>query len=588
MKKYVTLLLVCVLAVTMVLSLGTGANRVQAEDTKDTLVNDTASNVITQGVYWQYFNSCLTTNLSGGLAYTFRGTYIAVLGTKDQACTFQVYIDDVLKATVDTTSNPAGESVFYEKDDLSDGIHRIEIRTEGGPYLFIKGFRTAASSQEVTFIDSASSDVVKTGTWGEETTNALGNLVSEGYAYGGSQLWSATSGAEMEFYFEGTYLSMYGQKSPEGGKVLLYIDDELIEEVDYHSADLSRQQLIFEQKNLSNTVHKVNIIVLEENKYTYVDTFITDGKKSTKEEWLALNPSADTHKMVLMDQTGSQVTTNGDFWTYSEGCLASDAENATLNFLFSGTDIAVIGKKSVAAVFEVSIDGVLVDTVDTASLPNGERIFYQDKDLTDGNHRIEIKRISGGYLLIKGFEVLKTSNEFAFIESDNTEVKMTGNWNKEETAAIGTAVSLGYARGGNQYWTLDNTATMELAFEGTYFSILGQKSREGGKAVLYLDGELVQELDFASTNENRQQIIFEKKDLDAGTHVIKIVPLENKYVYLDVFITDGQGAEVPTPTTPPTEGTNPPTGDNSSIFMLIVGMTICLSLIVCKKKSLAK
>lgn len=81
--------------------------------------------------------------------------------------------------------------------------------------------------------------------------------------------------------------------------------------------------------------------------------------------------------------------------------------------------------------------------------------------------------------------------------------------------------------------TNESDASVSLTFEGSTVRWYGQTDTNFGSARVYLDDELVETL---SVNDQAkvQQLLFEKSDLNAGVHTIRIV-CETPVIDIDYF-----------------------------------------------------
>lgn len=232
------------------------------------------------------------------LSFSFSGTYIKWTGQKTHGGgDVDVYIDQVKVDTVSyktDISNESRQQVIYEKNDLSNEEHLLEIKVVGNGYTYVDVFYVDAASPDIPFsdpllkgpnglklkyVDSEDDELIEneiflSGAWMSDISDQC---------YAGSQFW--VNGAEnaIEYNFIGTYIKIIGQKSCEGGDLDIYIDGEHLETVSYKSTNESRKQVIYENSSLSEGAHYVEVIALGTG-YVYVDAFIVEANPKVPEQ----------------------------------------------------------------------------------------------------------------------------------------------------------------------------------------------------------------------------------------------------------------------------------------------------------------
>lgn len=119
----------------------------------------------------------------------------------------------------------------------------------------------------------------------------------------------------------------------------------------------------------------------------------------------------------------------------------------------------------------------------------------------------------------KKITVTDTYDSSAFVTVNNT----------DRSIKYGAGSKAG--SGGDTYINYDETHVGEYAeftFEGSAVRLIGATNVDLGKAKIYLDGAEVAEIDCYSNELYTRHVLFEKLDLDYGTHSIKIVPTREK------------------------------------------------------------
>lgn len=136
------------------------------------------------------------------------------------------------------------------------------------------------------------------------------------------------------------------------------------------------------------------------------------------------------------------------------------------------------------------------------------------------------------------------------IDTKNPSIVYKGTWSFSETATGNV--------NNDQYSSNATSNYAELRFTGTKVYMYTSLSANRGKADIYIDGVLAQQVDLYSKTDLFQQLVFSKSDLTPGTHTIRVVVSQTKnsassdyYVIIDAFAVE---AALPAPT-PPTGGT---------------------------------
>ncbi len=139
--------------------------------------------------------------------------------------------------------------------------------------------------------------------------------------------------------------------------------------------------------------------------------------------------------------------------------------------------------------------------------------------LNAGKVKITCMTKDGSIVATKEITVKDAYDSSAFIVVNNT----------DSSIKYGAGSKAG--AGGDSYIKFDETLVGEYAeftFEGSGIRIIGATNIDLGMAKIYLDGKEVAVIDCYSSQLYTRQAIFEKLDLDYGTHSVKIVPTSTK------------------------------------------------------------
>lgn len=117
---------------------------------------------------------------------------------------------------------------------------------------------------QATIVDDRDNALVYTGTWHDDSNAAF---------HAGTARYTDEENASVEFTFSGNAVRWYGQKDTNFGTANVYIDDELMGEVDANGS-VAVGQLLFEQTGLFDGEHTIRIIrisgVIDLDYFSYV------------------------------------------------------------------------------------------------------------------------------------------------------------------------------------------------------------------------------------------------------------------------------------------------------------------------------
>lgn len=147
---------------------------------------------------------------------------------------------------------------------------------------------------------------------------------------------------------------------------------------------------------------------MSEGKHTlYIKSEETTDGASCKIKFIRLTDKADERKKSeLIANTDANITYTGSWSEGENGYKVSDASDASAELKFSGTAVdinGVIGKDCGYA--DVYIDGVFDKTLKLYNKNTLKRCVYTKANLSDGEHTVMIKKITGEKLYLDGFKV---------------------------------------------------------------------------------------------------------------------------------------------------------------------------------------
>lgn len=131
---------------------------------------------------------------------------------------------------------------------------------------------------------------------------------------------------------------------------------------------------------------------------------------------------------------------------------------------------------------------------------------------------LELKVIGGygGYgtaAEINVYEYVDEVVEYTIVDDRDSTVTYSGTWNDDSNSSF---------HNGTARYTNESGASVSFTFNGTAIQWYGQHDTNFGTANVYIDGDLVSEVNANGTMAS-DQLLFEKTDLTAGQHTIQIV-----------------------------------------------------------------
>lgn len=227
-------------------------------DADFTSVDDRDQQVVYDGAWHDdnsdtfYNGSARYTNQVGAsVEFSFRGTGIRWYGQKDSNFgTADVYIDNQFTSTVSAYGSMESGVVLYENLNLDENMHTIKIVCKSDT-IDVDRFAYIKADDETSFtkVDSMSNQLAYGGTWNEDYNSSFDE---------GTAKYTEEVGAYVELTFEGTEIVWCGQRDTNFGTARVYIDNELVEEVDV-TGEMAAQEILFHKSGLVNGSHVIRI-----------------------------------------------------------------------------------------------------------------------------------------------------------------------------------------------------------------------------------------------------------------------------------------------------------------------------------------
>lgn len=360
--------------------------------------------------------------------------------------------------------------------------------------------------------------------------------VTNSHASGGSYHSVNASGGTMQFVFNGTGLRLTGLKNPSQGYAKISVDG-ISTSVNLNSSANEFNSTLFEKTGLTPGRHVLKIEWTGKSGSTAsttarsinIDTITVLGGSSTY-------TVEDSHTTARKVGTWSTAKSN----SYSGGtAVYSSNAGSTLELPFTGNSVKIVAVKAAnRGLFDVYIDGKFDKTVNTyASRTQYKSVVYEKTGLPSGAHKIKI--------VVKGQKASASSGTAVYLDafSISTLKQTIVQENKLTLGGSWSAIANSRHSGGKTLYASATGRTAQLTFTGRSVKLLGYKGAAGGLADVYIDGKLVKTISSYSSTPIFKAVLFEKNDLSAGNHIIKVVVKGIKpagssgsFVYLDAIM----------------------------------------------------
>ncbi len=338
-----------------------------------------------------------STEKDASAGISFVGTEITVQADKtQQSGMFEVYLDGNLAAIIDGAGNVNG-SIVYTSDGLANSYHTLKIVNRGeigggsGSKLTLTKYAVAVRDTDMPESEASNSEIIfdtdkriiYKGQWENRTSSA---------AYGGTVTRSTTKDASAELSFNGHGIKLYLGRGTACGILEVYIDGVLADTIDGYSLIGMQKSLVYENLSLSEGKHTIQVI----NTGTKSD--VSGGYNLNIDAFEVLSSEAVAVSDKLILNSDSKIAYTGSWHdvvfenAYGGTVTRSTAKSTSAQLTFDGHGIRLyIGKGPVCGMFEVYLDGKLVETVDGYQKDSAQKIIaYENLNLDAGIHTIKV------------------------------------------------------------------------------------------------------------------------------------------------------------------------------------------------------
>lgn len=310
-------------------------------------------------LYWTYSTTDTTSsgssqhvsNVSGKwVQVTFTGSHISLYGKRGPtAGQMSVIVDGVPSSDIVDFYWPVNQwrTELYRITGLNPTqTHTVRFTVmptanafSTNKYVYIDYFEqlpiAPPALPKVTVIDNSAATHV--GTWTQETTDTK-------YSYGQTRSISSTQNSYMEFTFTGTGVRLYGQRASNRGLMTVTIDGLNPVQINTYTpstalAYIDHRTKLFEKTGLPYGTHTLRANV-DSNDGKLITLDWAEGLIETTP--VSVDTNGSTPSLVY---TGSW-THSADAAYYNGTKSVASANNASVEFTFTGTGVKLFGKKA--------------------------------------------------------------------------------------------------------------------------------------------------------------------------------------------------------------------------------------------------
>jgi hypothetical protein len=522
-----------------------------------TRVEETDSGVVYSGTWGnssvkQASNESIKYSGQGGAStsLTFTGHGIRVIAlTNPYYGLVDVYINDQLVGEINLySSSTQYQQVVFEKLDLPSGTHTIKLvnkRKLGHPdaisfninidafdVLYDKLNDEEASNpvnSSITRVEEADSRIVSSGSWGNSNINQASKKAIK---------YSGQGGASTSLTFNGHGIRAIALKNPYYGLVDVYINDQLVGEINLYSSSTQYQQVVFEKLDLPFGTHTIKLV--NKRKLGHPDALsynINLDAFDIIHDDAVVGDTPVSSIITRAEETDSRVVLSGT-WGNSNANQASQGSiiysgqgGASASFTFTGHGIRVIALTNpYYGLVDVYINDQLIGEINLYSATTQyQQVVFEKLDLPSGTHTIKLvnKRKLGHpdalsfNINIDAFDIFHDEQEDVPVnsiitrtEETNSGILFSGTWGNSNVNQASEGAITYSGQGG---------ASAEFTFTGHGIRVLALTNPYYGLVDVYINDQLIGEINLYSSSTQYQQAVFEKLDLPSGTHTIKLV-----------------------------------------------------------------
>ena len=487
---------------------------------------------------WSRGTASFNRSVGARATFPFVGTGVSAIGFRAfWAGIAHIYLDDLFVAEVDLflprctaeqrlqgCRDEIEQVSIFAASGLPPGNHTLVVEATGRKNALAADNAVVVDAFDVT----PAVPVPVVGRRFEEEVLSYAGAWTEGDATrpwsGGTAAIATAAGARVTTTFTGMEVRWIGVRGPQAGIARIILDGAFHSEVDlYSAADL--HGVVYEATGLTAGRHELTIEATglknaaATNSAIAVDAFDVRSRVEDRDHAVAYT---GTWVHDNMDRAWSGTSASAGAGTAAR----SATSGARAELAFEGTGVRLIGFRGPSeGIADVSVDGVVVERVDLYSpVEELQAPVFAATNLAEGTHTLAIQvtglrnaAATGAFVFVDAFDVnlpplapmqrvQQVDPAVAYVTSGWTE-STVNNLFSGRTAAISGVTG----------------ARVEFTFTGSSVRWLGHRRRDGGIALVYLDGVFLGEVDtFAGMQDEFQSPVFTRSGLPPGTHTLTI------------------------------------------------------------------
>jgi hypothetical protein len=365
----------------------------------------------------------------------------------------------------------ANGQTVWSSPTLAYGTHYLQVVTLGDKRPESTGTRVVVDAFRITGVpavwryDDADVRIVRNGTW---TKTADTNM------FGGTYYQTNSTGADVYVGFNGTRVDWVAPMAPNYGLAKVYIDGTEVATVDQYRSSYANKQTVWSSGTLTAGNHTLRIAVLGDKRSASTGTKIVVDAF----DMIGVLTSTD----LVPPQTAATIAPRYD-----------RTATITLNPTDAGTGVLATRYRMDAGVWTTG-------TVAQTSVLGTHTIDYFSIDKA-GNR--ETTHTAAFYVAAR-------------FDDASPSVAYTGTWYTQTDSTMWA---------GAYHHASTASASVEATFSGAEVAWIGPMTTSYGKANVFIDGVLVQEVDQYRASYANSQVVWTSGPLTDGVHTIKIEAL---------------------------------------------------------------
>jgi hypothetical protein len=429
-----------------------------------------------------------------------------------------IYVDGQLIGSVNQFSADVAFQERWTSPVLgsSGSSHILEIRHVSGAVIDIDALEV---------IDVPDAAPLEPGVYQENDPNLSysGDWVdlSSALASGGATRYSTTIGNDINTDFYGDRIKITYTGYPNRGVMGVYVDGLKIGEINQYAAAVAWQQEWLSPILLTSDLHTLTL------KHESGAVAELDALTIIAVPPVGVGTYEDNNENLIYEGSWSGAAASG---ASGESVRYSTKVGSKIALRFTGNQFRIVYTAlSNRGVVGVYLDGQKIDTINEyADEVNWQKNWSSPLLPSSGPHLLEIVHESGAVVDLDAIEILeRVSSGVGTYQEDNELLEYVGEWHsidQEQTS------------GGSVRYSVGQGNLVSFLFTGTKISIVYTGMNNRGVIGVYIDNELVANVDQYTEEISFQQMWTSSTLADSGPHSLEIRHESGAVVDLDALV----------------------------------------------------